>query len=75
MNPVYDVESKIRDRERADELLRAPLDFRIDKPLSPATTSGKTNGRAPSPPIPALRTRDIINNNTKVLEQKWKVID
>lgn len=73
MNPVYDVESKIRDRERADELLRAPLDFRIDKPLSPANTGSKTNGRAPSPPIPALRTRDIINNNTKVLEQKWKV--
>ncbi|XP_014278523.1 calponin homology domain-containing protein DDB_G0272472 isoform X2 [Halyomorpha halys] len=73
MAPVYDIESKIRDRERAEELLRAPLDFRIDKPLSPTNTNGKTNGRASSPPIPALRTRDIINNNTKVLEQKWKV--
>lgn len=55
-------EIKDRDRERAEEILKAPVEFQIDRPISP--------------PIPAIKTKKIMNNNnnnTNTLDDKWAV--
>lgn len=57
---MYGEQHKSLTKQRAENLLKAPLDYRITRPTSP--------------PIPAVRTRGILHsNNSKLLDDKWQV--